>query len=124
MSEDSSVFCLDAPAEKFTLNGQSLNLYFDDLVGILGDDYYSLGGAGYQWSIGDLSYTFHVSTDDYIADIIEVSKIDTDEPIDNDAYLGDNYPILDYDLCGRWRIYGGSALTLKSSGYATTVFQF
>lgn len=64
MSEDGSVFCLDAPAEKFTLNGQSLNLYFDDLVGILGDDYYSLGEAGYQWSIGDLSYTFYISTDD------------------------------------------------------------
>ena len=27
MSEDGSVFCLDAPAEKFTLNGQSLNLF-------------------------------------------------------------------------------------------------
>ena len=43
MSEDSSVFCLDVPAEKFTLNGQNLNLYFDDLAGILGDDENSPG---------------------------------------------------------------------------------
>lgn len=121
MSEDGSVFCLDAPAEKFTLNGQSLNLYFDDLVGILGDDYYSLGEAGYQWSIGDLSYTFYISTDDYIADIIEVSKIDTDEPVNNDAYLGDEgndggYANLDPALVGRWRSYDGGTLEFDGSG--------
>ena len=86
-----------------------------------GDDYYSLGEAGYQWSIGDLSYTFYISTDDYIADIIEVSKIDTDEPVNNDAYLGDEgndggYANLDPALVGRWRSYDGGTLEFDGSG--------
>ena len=121
MSEDGSVFCLDAPAEKFTLNDQCLNLYFDDLVSILGDDYYSLGGSGYQWSIGDLSYTFHISSEDYIGDIIEVSKFNTDDPIDNDAYLGDEgnygtYGNLDSALVGRWRSFDGGTLQFDDNG--------
>ena len=121
MSEDDSVFSLDAPAEKFMLSNQSLNLYFDDLVRILGDEYYSLGGSGYQWSIGDYSYTFHVSSVDYIADIVEVSKFDTDAPIDNDAYWGDEgnygtYGNLDSTLVGRWRSYDGGTLEFTDSG--------
>lgn len=121
MSEYGGVFSLDAPAEKFTMNGQSLNQDFDILISLIGDDYSALGGAGYQWSIGDLSCTFHISPDDGIADIIEVSKVDTDDPIDNDAYLGDEsnygtYGNLDSALVGRWRSHDGGTLQFDDSG--------
>lgn len=89
-SPDSIVDCADFPTKDVTLNGQSLNLYFDDLVNLLGDDYSSVGAGGYHWDIGNLSCIFSVSNVDYIASSIEVTQYDTDEPIDNDANLGDD----------------------------------
>ena len=75
------------------------------------------------WIREGICYTFYIP-DDTEPYSINVYRIDNDDPIDNDAYLDDNYSTLDNDLCGRWRSYDGSALTLESSGYATTVFQF
>lgn len=129
MSEYGSVFCLDAPAEKFTLNGQSFKQTLESLTSMIGNDYESLGAAGYRWNIDGLSYTFYIPDDEDIADTIEVTKIDTDDPVDNDAFLGDDgnygsYVNLDSALVGRWRSYDGSALALNDSGGVDTVFQF
>ena len=123
VSNGNTVASFSANAEEFTLNGQSLKQNFDALVSLMGDNYDSLGAGGYQWIREGICYTFYIP-DDTEPYSINVYRIDNDDPIDNDAYLDDNYSTLDNDLCGRWRSYDGSALTLESSGYATTVFQF
>lgn len=129
VSNGNTVASFSANAEEFTLNGQSLKQNFDALVSLMGDNYDSLGAGGYQWIRNGICYTFYIPDDTEESYSINVYRIDDDDPIDNDAYLGDegnygSYSNLDSSLVGRWRSYDGSALTLESSGYATTVFQF
>lgn len=95
ISTANNVVIVDAPAEKVTLGGKPLNQNLDSLISLMGDNYQALGADGYRWDKDGLSYTFYIPSDDDIADIIEVSKmdaIDTDEPIDNDAYLKEDTP--------------------------------
>lgn len=124
ISSGNTVFSFSANSEEFTLNGQGLNLYFDDLVSLLGNDYNCLGGSGYEWIIGNLSYIFYIPPKDYIAYSLVISKFDTDVPVDNDALLEQNeyYTNSDSELYGRWRSSEGNSIELSEGGSGSMSF--
>ncbi len=121
VSNGNTVASFSANAGEFTLNGQSLKLDFDSLIGLIGDDYDSLGAGGYQWIRNGICYTFYIPDDTEESYSINVYRIDDDDPIDNDAYLGDEgnygtYGNLDSALVGRWRSNDGGTLQFDDNG--------
>ena len=120
VSNGNTVASFSANAEEFTLNGQSLKQNFDALVSLMGDNYDSLGAGGYQWIREGICYTFYIP-DDTEPYSINVYRIDNDDPIDNDAYLGEEgnhgtYGNLDSALVGRWRSFDGGTLQFDDNG--------
>ena len=120
VSNGNTVASFSANVEEFTLNGQSLKQNFDALVSLMGDNYDSLGAGGYQWVREGICYTFYIP-DDTEPYSINVYRIDNDDPIDNDAYLGDEgnygtYGNLDSALVGRWRSFDGGTLQFDDNG--------
>ena len=121
VSNGNTVASFSANAGEFTLNGQSLKLDFDSLISLIGDDYDSLGAGGYQWIRNGICYTFYIPDDTEESYSINVYRIDDDDPIDNDAYLGDEgnygtYGNLDSALVGRWRSNDGGTLQFDDTG--------
>ena len=121
VSNGNTVASFSANAEEFTLNGQSLKQSFDALVSLMGDNYDNLGAGGYQWIRNGICYTFYIPDDTMEAYSINVYRADNDDPIDNDAYLGDegnygSYGNLDSALVGRWRSNDGGTLEFTDSG--------
>ena len=121
VSNGNTVASFSANAGEFTLNGQSLKLDFDSLISLIGDDYDSLGAGGYQWIRNGICYTFYIPDDTEESYSINVYRIDDDDPIDNDAYLGDEgnygtYGNLDSALVGRWRSFDGGTLQFDDNG--------
>ena len=121
VSNGNTVASFSANAEEFTLNGQSLKQNFDALVSLMGDNYDSLGAGGYQWIRNGICYTFYIPDDTEESYSINVYRIDDDDPIDNDAYLGDEgnygtYGNLDSALVGRWRSNDGGTLQFDDTG--------
>ena len=120
VSNGNTVASFSANVEEFTLNGQSLKQNFDALVSLMGDNYDSLGAGGYQWIREGICYTFYIP-DDTEPYSINVYRIDNDNPIDNDAYLGregnyGTYGNLDSALVGRWRSFDGGTLQFDDNG--------
>ena len=120
VSNGNTVASFSANVEEFTLNGQSLKQNFDALVSLMGDNYDSLGAGGYQWIREGICYTFYIP-DDTEPYSINVYRIDNDNPIDNDAYLGSEgnygtYGNLDSALVGRWRSFDGGTLQFDDNG--------
>ena len=120
VSNGNTVASFSANVEEFTLNGQSLKQNFDALVSLMGDNYDSLGAGGYQWIREGICYTFYIP-DDTEPYSINVYRIDNDDPIDNDAYLGEEgnhgtYGNLDSALVGRWRSFDGGTLQFDDNG--------
>lgn len=110
------------PAD-FEYTGHTFDSSFDDLIRLLGDDYESLGAAGYQWVIGDYCFDFYIPRDTDRIESVDVSHIDTDIPINNDEYLGDDsayYPNVDSSLNGRWRSDTGAYMELRN-GYVQDI---
>ena len=121
VSNGNTVASFSANAGEFTLNGQSLKRDFDSLISLIGDDYDSLGAGGYQWIRNGICYTFYIPDDTKEPYSINVYRIDDDDPIDNDAYLGDEgnygtYGNLDSALVGRWRSFDGGTLQFDDNG--------
>ena len=121
VSNGNTVASFSANAGEFTLNGQSLKRDFDSLISLIGDDYDSLGAGGYQWIRNGICYTFYIPDDTKEPYSINVYRIDDDDPIDNDAYLGDEgnygtYGNLDSALVGRWRSNDGGTLQFDDTG--------